>query len=68
MHQFNIGDTVIGNEKAKYVYSVTTEGYVGIVKDISDSKICIDDYWVIPEYFDLVQPAADTNDWGSMFE
>ena len=64
---FQIGDTVIGNDKNRYI--VTCTGKTGIVVDIKKSfvfpcgyQIALESYswsgryWVNPEMFDLYEP------------
>lgn len=60
---FNVGDRVVGNHRARGIYSITTEGWVGTVVGVLDSGRYIkvqdddngDEFEVLPRYFDLVE-------------
>ena len=63
MAKFKVGDFVVANEQADLYYSVTRDGWVGIVRDIeSDDSIGVvsandptgsSHFYVCPDYFDL---------------
>lgn len=39
--KFKVGDKVIGNEKANYEYTITREGWVGTVAEVTDNVIYV---------------------------
>ncbi len=63
MAKFKVGDLIVANEQANSHYSITSDGWVGIVQGIeSDSSIRVvpaydpadpSEYYVCPDYFDL---------------
>lgn len=60
MSKFKVGDKVIGNDPHRY--GITNEGWRGEVVGLYGSRIAVSnggsEYWVSPEFFDLVRPVA----------
>ena len=60
MSKFKVGDKVIGNDPHRY--GITNEGWRGEVVGLDGSRIAVSnggsEYWVSPEFFDLVRPVA----------
>lgn len=57
MPKFNVGDEVVGNTLANEHYSITVEGWKGIVTDICGmGRIIVDDFPVLAKCFDLITP------------
>ena len=62
MAKFKIGDEVIMNEKKKKKYRYTTKGFKGIVTEINNKTVVLDDIWVVDiDDCDLYgEPKSDT--------
>ena len=62
MAKFKIGDEVIMNDNADKKYRYTTKGFKGIVTEINDKTVVIDDIWVVDiDDCDLYgEPKSDT--------
>lgn len=56
--KFQVGDKVIGNEKANDHYTVTRKGWTGTVAKVRNGRIDVGDYVDLDETcFDLLKPA-----------
>lgn len=54
--EFQKGDRVVGKKSANDRYSITNDGFEGIITDINSFEIELNDiYWVDPQYFELIE-------------
>ena len=61
-HSFKVGDVVVANREANYHYTITKDGWVGVVTGFDDDKVIVkgrgviagyDHFKVDPKHFDL---------------